>query len=284
MLTTDLTRSGWQAVRRAAVVGIFAGVSTAVCADQPLWEVGMGLAAMRLPHYRGSNQTHDWLLPLPFAVYRGEIFRADREGARARLVEADRFDLDLSFAASAPTRSKDNLARIGMPDLAPTVEVGPNLIVLLGRGTGLGLPWKVELRVPVRAAITLQSRPHTIGWIATPNVNIDMKVMDWNVGLFTGPIIGNRGLNGYFYDVAPTYATAARAAYRAEAGWGGWQTTAGVSKRSGNLWVGAFVKADSVARARYAASPLVRQQNTAAIGVAVSWVFAQSSQRVSGED
>ena len=276
MVAAVMQRVGMLSAFCAAMVG----AAQEARAEQALWEAGMGLAAMRLPHYRGSNQTHDWLLPLPYAVYRGEIFRADRDGARARLVESERVDLDLSFAASAPTRSKDNLVRVGMPDLAPTVEVGPNMTVQLARTNH----WKAELRVPVRAAITLQSSPRILGWIATPNVNIDMKVMGWDVGMFTGPILGSRGFNGYFYDVAPIYATAARATFRAQGGWGGWQTTAGVSKRMGNLWLGAFVKADSVASARYVASPLVRQQHTLAFGLAASWVFAQSSERVVGAD
>ena len=60
-----------------------ATLSSSAPADQPLWELGMGAGGLRLPHYRGSDQSHDLLLPVPFAVYRGEIFRATREGARA---------------------------------------------------------------------------------------------------------------------------------------------------------------------------------------------------------
>ena len=266
--------------RCIALAAALSVVSVTAHADQPLWEAGMGLAGLHLPHYRGSNQTRNWLLPLPYVVYRGEVFKADREGARARLIESQRFDLDLSFAASAPTSSKDNIARAGMPDLAPTVEIGPNLSVLLGRGSF----WKAELRVPVRAAVTLRSSPKVIGVIATPNINLDVKVQGWDIGLFTGPIIGSRGLNSYFYDVAPAYATATRPTYHADGGLGGWQITTGISRRMGNLWVGAFVKADSVASARYVNSPLVRQKQTTAYGIAVSWVFANSSQRVADDD
>ena len=48
-------------------------------ADQPLWELGIGAGWLHLPHYRGSDQSRDWLLPIPYFVYRGEFFRADRE-------------------------------------------------------------------------------------------------------------------------------------------------------------------------------------------------------------
>ena len=53
----------------------------------PLWELGIGAAAVRLPDYRGSDQAHSYLLPLPYVVYRGKILRADRDGARALLLE-----------------------------------------------------------------------------------------------------------------------------------------------------------------------------------------------------
>jgi len=249
-------------------------------ADQPLWEFGVGLGLLSLPHYRGSDQRHDWLLPTPYFVYRGEIFRADRDGARALLVDTERFDLDVSIAATAPTRSRDNLARQGMPDLAPTFELGPNLNLLVGRGAG----WKVQLRLPVRAAFTLESSPQSIGWLATPNLNVDWRVNGWNVGLFGGPIIATRRFNGYFYDVPASLATATRPAYRAPGGAGGWHVVTGASRRVGDWWLGAFVAADSVGGARFEPSPLVRQRQTVAFGLAFSYVFAASSQRVTSED
>ncbi|HSB24315.1 MAG TPA: MipA/OmpV family protein, partial [Burkholderiaceae bacterium] len=54
-------------------------------ADQPLWEAGLGIGGLRLPDYRGSDQSHDWIVPVPYIAYRGKILKADREGARAVL-------------------------------------------------------------------------------------------------------------------------------------------------------------------------------------------------------
>lgn len=63
-------------------------------------------------------------MPIPYFVYRAEVFRADRESTRAMLVDNQRgFDLDISAAANTPTRSSDNRARLGMADLAPAVEI-----------------------------------------------------------------------------------------------------------------------------------------------------------------
>jgi len=249
-------------------------------ADQPLWEAGVGVGVLRLPHYRGSDQSHTWVLPVPYFVYRGEFLRADREGARAVLVDAERLDVDISVAATAPTRSRDNRARAGMPDLSPTVEIGPNVNYTLVRGT----QWKLQARMPVRAAFTLESGPDMIGWLATPNLNLDVRTQGWNIGVLSGPVFGTRRMNGYFFDVAPEFATASRPAYRAPGGYAGWRLVSGVSRRFGDFWMGAFVAGDSVRNARFDDSPLVRKHDTVAFGFAVSWVFATSSQRVPGEN
>ena len=265
-----------RALVRVGVLGLAGLISPPASADQPLWELGAGIAALRLPHYRGADQSQGLLLPLPYVVYRGDILRADRDGARALLFESRRLDLDLSMAASAPTRSKDNLARSGMPDLAPTIEGGPNLQIKLASGPR----WKVDLRVPVRAVVTLQARARMIGWTATPHLNFDLKLQGWDVGVLTGPVFGSRALHGTFYDVDPAYVTASRPAYSAGGGAGGWQATVGASRRMGELWLGVFMKADTVAGARFVDSPLVRQRGSLAFGTALSWVFANSSQRV----
>ena len=249
-------------------------------ADQPLWEAGLGVGVLRLPHYRGSDQSHTWVLPVPYLVYRGDLLRADRDGARARLFNDERFDVDVSAAATAPTRSEDNRAREGMPDLAPTVEIGPNINYTLSRGEH----WKLQARLPIRAAFTLESSPDMIGWMATPNVNLDMRVHGWNVGMLTGPIFGTRRINGYFFDVAPEFATAERPAYQSRGGYAGWRLLGAVSRRLGDFWVGGYISGDSVRNARFHDSPLVRQRETVAFGIAVSWVFAESGQRVPDED
>lgn len=249
-------------------------------ADRPLWELGMGIGALRLPHYRGSDQSHDWILPTPYFVYRGEILRADRDGARAVLVDADRFDLDVSLAATAPTRSRDNQARAGMPDLAPTFEIGPNANFTLARGPG----WKLQARLPVRAAFTFESDPRSIGWLATPNLNLDVRVSGWHIGVLGGPVFASRRFNGYFFDVPAVYATASRPTYSAPGGASGWRLVSGASRRVGSWWLGAFMIGDSVRHARFEPSPLVRRQETVAFGIAFSYIFAASSTQVRDED
>lgn len=261
---------------KAGVAAALLLACTAVQADAPLWEAGMGAGWLRLPHYRGSNESHTWLLPVPYFVYRGNILRADKDGARAMLYDGERIDFDLSLGASPPTKSDDSRARAGMPDLAPSIEIGPKLNWRLARGDG----WKLDLRVPLRAVVTLESRPRGIGWNVEPVLNADLELGGFNVGVQAGALWGDRRLHGTLYGVAPAYATATRPAYEAPAGYAGWQATAGFSRRIGRLWLGGFVRHDSVAGAAFAASPLVTARSITALGVAASWVFAVSDARV----
>ena len=39
----------------------------------PRWELGLGVAALSIPDYRGSDQQRGYLLPLPYIQYRGEV-------------------------------------------------------------------------------------------------------------------------------------------------------------------------------------------------------------------
>lgn len=272
--------AGWTAWWLAAASIALPGAARADEAgvrQPPLWEIGLGVGGLRLPHYRGSDQSHFWVLPVPYVVYRGEIFKADRNGARALLLDTDRLEVDLSASASAPTRSRDNHARAGMTDLAPTVEIGPNLNWTVARGEH----WKLDLRVPVRAAFTVGSDARHAGWISTPNVNLDVADWrGWNLGLLAGPVYGDRRLHGYFYGVSAADATATRPAYQARGGYAGATLTGALSRRDGARWIGLFAKFDTLAGAAFDASPLLRQRRQASFGVAVSWVFAASTRVV----
>ena len=266
---------GRPGLRCGAVVAL-AALAAAARADQPLWELGAGAAALSVPHYRGSDESHDWLLPVPYFVYRGRILRSDRDGTRAVLLDTERLDFDLSAAASPPTKSGDDRARAGMPDLSPTLSIGPNMNAHLGRGPG----WKLDLRVPLRAVFTVGSHPRAIGWELSPVLNLDLQMQGWNIGLQGGPLAATRAYHGYFYDVDAAYATAARPAYRAGGGAAGWAATASASRRLGDWWLAGFVRADSLAGAVFDASPLVRHRSNVTYGVSASWVFKVSDERV----
>lgn len=255
-------------------------VPTTARADQPLWELGLGAGLLHLPHYRGSDQYRNWLLPIPYFQYRGEVFRADREGAHALLVDNERLKFDLSLAVNTPTRSSDNRARAGLPNLSPTLEAGPSVKWIFGAGRAGAAEWTLDLRLPVRAVFTVDRNPALIGYTASPVLNLDWASGGWNTSWQVGPVAASSAYNRYFYGVPGAFATAARPAFEARGGAGGWAATALASRRLGDFWLGSFAQYDSLAGASFAASPLVRSRHNLSFGVGLSYVFAVSQTRV----
>lgn len=254
----------------------------------PLWEVGGGAAVLRVPDYRGSEEVRTYVLPVPWLVYRGEIFRADRDGVRARLFDSERVDVNISFNGSVPVDSDRNRARQGMEDLRPLFEVGPVANIHLWRSANDRA--LLDLRLPARAAFTFRGGVEHVGYVFAPQLNLDLRWPSatapdrWNLGLLVEAPFSDRRLNGYFYSVTAAEATAARPEYQARSGFGGWQALAAVSHRRDRWWIGGFIKYDNLSNAVFADSPLVTQRRQVSGGIAISYVFARSLTLVAPRD
>jgi len=254
----------------------------AFAAEKPLWELGAGISALSLPDYRGSDQTSLYAIPFPYLVYRGEFLKADRHGIRGTFFGSDRIELNLSLGASLPVNSDDNRARQGMSDLQPTVEFGPSLNLDLWHSNDRRT--RLDLRLPVRTAVTVKGGMDDIGWVFSPRLNLDISdvagLPGWNLGLLAGPIYGSERNHDYFYSVAPQYTTAERPAFDAKGGYAGSQFMLTASKRYPNYWLGAFARWDSLKDAVFADSPLVKRDGYFAAGVGIAWILGESSTRV----
>lgn len=272
----------------AALMGL-AGLTfseTSMAEPLPLWEVGAGVGVIALPDYRGSDERSTYALPTPYFVYRGEYLKADQSGLRAKLFDNDRIEANLSLNATVPVRSRNNQARRGMPDLKPTVEVGGNVSFALWNSTDSRM--KLDFRAPLRTAITVESSPKQIGWLFAPNFNLDIAdpagLSGWKLGMQAGPLFNSRKYNDYFYSVHPSQALPDRSAYQASGGYAGSQFTAALSKRYRRHWVGGFLRYDTLAGAVFDDSPLVRDRHGLSAGVAITWIFGESSQLVDRTD
>lgn len=250
--------------------------------EKPLWEAGLGVGALVFPDYRGSDQVNAYPLPLPYFVYRGKFLKADRDGLRGELFDQRYLELNLSMNATIPVSSDDNEARAGMPNLRPTLEFGPSLEVHLWRSPEQTL--KLDLVMPLRLPITLESSPKTLGWNFSPRLNLDIDdvggLQGWNFGIGAGPLFGAADYHEYFYSVAPRYATAARPVYDARGGYSGTHMITALSKRFPRYWVGAYLRYDSLRDAVFEDSPLVRRQNYLTGGIGIAWMIGQSKRLV----
>lgn len=254
--------------------------------EKPLWEVGVGAGAFSFPSYRGSDQTNNFLIPVPLFTYHGDFFKADRHGIRGSFFDSDKVDLTVSFALSPPAPSKDIKIRSGMPDLEATFEIGPQVDFTFWRSENRAR--FVKLLMPLRAAFTVEGSPKDIGWVFHPKLNMDITdipaMPGWNLGMLAGPLFGDKRQHAYYYDVESRYATVGRPAYESKAGYAGMQYLVALSKRFPKYWVGGFVRYDNLGGAVFEDSPLVRQKDYFAAGFAVTWVIGESSTRVMVDD
>jgi outer membrane scaffolding protein for murein synthesis (MipA/OmpV family) len=80
--------------------------------------------------------------------------------------------------------------------------------------------------------------------------------------------------------VAPEFATPERPAFTPGGGFAGMEYLAAVSKRYTKLWVGGFVRYDTLGGAAFAESPLVTSKHYFAAGFGLAWILGESTERV----
>jgi len=249
-------------------------------AQEPLWEVGLGIGVLGYDDYRGANSSHVFPVPVPYVLYNGPIWRADLEGVRGRLFNRPWVELNLSFDESLPV--SNDRTRSGMPELKPTIELGASLDFHVWRSEDSRI--KLDFKVPLREAFTFQSPPLAIGWTLTPGFKLTsadpLGRAGWKAGFYLGPLFADRHYNDYFYSVAPQNATASRPAYEAAGGYAGTQFIADLSKRYPKVWVAGFVRYDTLAGAVFEDSPLVQREHYWSAGIVIAWMIGRSSHMV----
>lgn len=249
--------------------------------ERPKWELAIGATAISIPDYRGSDEQSYYLLPFPAIAYRGDVLKADRDGVRAEFLHTDRVKFDISLNAGPPAKSEENAARSGMPDIDPTIELGPMLKVLLAASDDRN--HALSVRVPVRAVISVPDFDNR-GWVFVPYLNYDIFNVfgqKWlEFGASVGVIYGSEKFHDYYYQVDPQYATPSRPAYDAKAGYSGTQFTLTLSKRFESYYVGGYVRYENLSGTAFEDSPLLRQDRSFLAGVVVTWIFAKSGEMV----
>jgi outer membrane protein len=270
---------------RYVVLSMFC-ISTAQAQTElkPLWEIGAGVAVIDFPVYRGADERKSYLLPAPYFLYNGDVLKINRERVRGLIFKRDRIEMDISMNGSVPASGAK--ARQGMPDLDPTLELGPSLNFHILYTEDKKNTF--DVRMPLRAVIASDfKRVHHEGWLFQPQLNLDFRDINsngWNIGIVGGVIYSDRQYHGYFYNVAPQYATADRPAYTAPGGYAGTQFIFAFNKRYEGYWMGGFMKWDNLNGAVFADSPLVKSKEYFTAGFAITWIFDKSDKMVEVDD
>jgi MipA family protein len=250
------------------------GVSPGFSEDVPLWEIGIGVAAWHQPDYRGSDESRFYVLPFPYPIYRGKIFRAQRNTLSGLLFDSDRLKLDLSLSGSLPVNSEHNEAREGMPDLDFTVEVGPSLEWMIFEKKSRSL----SVKVPLRAVFSVPDYDYR-GLKFAPYLDYQWMssiIPGWRMFLRAGPIFGSERYHDYFYEVKSQFARADRPEYHPDGGYSGSAISFGLRRRFKDIETSTSIGYDRITGAAFEDSPLVKTDNYLSASVTLTWFFAKS--------
>ncbi len=170
-----------------------------------------------------------------------------------------------------------------MPDLDWLGEAGPRLQILLARAPRGDA--KVELELPLRGAFSTDftSEVDYRGLVFAPEIayqNDDFLGSGVELKLGAGANFASEELMDYFYEVEPRFATSARPAFDAEAGYLGSKIQLALTKRvSPRVRTFFLVRGDFHQGASNADSPLFREETTVSVGLGLILSFYQSTAR-----
>jgi outer membrane scaffolding protein for murein synthesis (MipA/OmpV family) len=261
--------------------------SGAAAGKMPLWELAGGGGVIRIPDYRGAEHARTYPFPVIIPFYRGRYLRSDEEGVRGELFRSDRIRLDFSVDGGVPVDSERNAARAGMPDLDPTLQLGPALNVKLWEASAPSRA--LVLFLPLRAVFAVSNDGiEDTGATFSPQLSYYRRVpvagCPWKLGLSGGLEFGSNGFHDYYYNVAPEYASASRPAYDADGGFAGYRFTGTFYCRYRNSWISFFGRYDRVDGAVFEDSPLVGRRDGLTAGLVVTWILGRSKKMVETRD
>lgn len=186
---------------------------------KPLYEIGGGFAYFTVPNYPGSKNSSFRFIPFPLAIYRGNVLRADEDGARARLMNSKVYELGFSGGFNFPIKSSENNIREGMPDTDALVGLGPAIIFKLRKTP----TQKINAAVAFRSNFEFKNMDHVTerGILIEPYIRFWLKSSPKSpLTYFTSVSFGyaDSKYNSFFYSVPFEFKSNVRGQYRAKAG------------------------------------------------------------------
>lgn len=252
----------------------------------PLYEYGVIGIASTLPHYRGSDESTNYYFPLPYFIYRGEWFKANREGVRGIFWRSKRFTTEISLSGNPPV-SDDNQAREGMDELDALVEIGPALRFYFWDAG----EWNsFYMQANVRAATSFgfddgldaAYQGYTSELSMTYLNATLLKRQNIKFHLNGGFKFSDSEFHSYFYDVSSEFATADRAEYHADGGYSGMHVSGSIQKEiSAKLRFGVYGRWANNNGTVYKDSPLMLEDNNYILGAMLVWKIGESEEKES---
>jgi len=251
----------------------------------PLWEMGLFVGGARLPAYRGSGESRDYVLPLPYGIYRGDVVNLDRESITGLFFKSDRLEVDTSIFLDV---NDNDDARRGMPELAPIIlAIGPAMKIYFRRIETAG--YDLYLDLPLRAAVSADTGDGLA--LEYRGMHVKVNLFYENRKMFRSPrceltaALGiaffDSDLSAYYYDVDGQYVLDGRPEFASGAGYAGASGSVNLLYRvTRRVAIRAYGRVDSLYGAVFEDSPLVAEPTTVAVGLAMMFNLRESGDRV----
>lgn len=243
------------------------------------WELGAGVGMLQLPHYIGSNESKNYVLPFPYVVIKSDLLSIDRNVVHGHLLSSDIFKFDIGFSAAFKVDSSKNKLRSGMPDLDYALEAGPVLKWLIDGEFNTNYELTFDLPVH-KVFVTDFNDINGQGWRAKPMIHLRNKFNGnsyWQLDNSIQWLYGSDDYNKYYYSVDSNYVTAERPFYNATSGYSGWRYNLSIRQSKKNMLTGFFMNYTNIRNSVFDDSPLIAEKNSFSLGFFITWFISKGS-------
>jgi len=239
------------------------------------WEVGFGVGDISGSDYRGSDEYHHFIAPIPYIIYHGKYLQSDRDGVRGNFFKSDLLEFTFSATATITPHPEQNKARENMPLLGSTLEIGPALNINI---TGQSFHDGLMMQVPLHAVIAVNGDNHGYqGLLFQPQFIFQKQFPNWQFTQRLGVGFASEKYHDYYYTVDDKFVTAERSNFDSQGGYNGAFAQSAFSRsiRISNLdtKLAFFLRYDNLENTAFDNSPLVKTDHVWRAGFAFIWVI-----------
>ena len=252
---------------------------------QPRYELGLGAIGLNIPDYPGSKRNQVRIIPFPWFIYRGDYFRTDDEGTRARLLSSEYHETSLGLYFNFPVDSEKHKTRSGMPDLDFLIGFGPRFMFRL-IPNHFSHRFNFYLSAGGVYSTDFKRRFYYQGIFVKAGFNYWYQRPGWKTTFFSGfnMEFGSVRLNRYFYEVRPEFATENRPAYKARPGLVESSLSLGLGTHFiKNFFIFSAISWKNLDLSENRVSPLVETSNNLGFILGFVWTFMESEEKINRE-
>lgn len=240
-------------------------------------EIGGGAFMADIPHYLGSDQSEQYIMPVPYIRYQSDELDVDRNSFTGYLWHYDNVHIDISAGVSLAVDSEDNQARAGMDDLDWVFELGPSLNYYFLGGPQASQQLYIGLFTRKAMATDFGSVTN-VGWRYGPSIYFESPLLIKAGYEVTTSVRANANFADdryldYYYGISELDSQAERGQFNSQSGYSGADLSIGLNFDSKKYWVGGFIKYHHLAQSKQQHSPLVKQDSNISFGFGVAWKF-----------